>query len=337
MQTQDDEFSTMSAEELQTHLQDADNKKNYMGKLASWEERRRSGKRHRSAAQSKVQTEQCQALETRECLGYLWTPAMLTKKGLPVPKKLTSISHGGKTVKGVLKEEWAVGCIEVLNTSSKSAKRIREKCFSESEEENDHASEAVFDSFQSKLKAKVQRGDNPEDEPMLKMPGKTSSMEEDLASILWGTGSASSRGPQPADSEDDEPGQPGSSARRVGSNKKRKSKDAPYTFHAPSQSPLASDVASNAGDVLAWGQLPAKATSKKKAAENKELEKSESAILAAQQLQASLENADTIMGVALNKTNQLLEKIQSRLSEEAVPQPSTLNPDDLGPFLLLVS
>ena len=94
-----------------------------------------------------MQTEQSLPVETREVVGYLWPPALLTKKGIPVPKKLTSISHAGKVVRGVLRDECAVGCIEVLNTSCKAAKRIRERCFSDSDEENDHASEAVFEGF----------------------------------------------------------------------------------------------------------------------------------------------------------------------------------------------
>ncbi|CAE7837992.1 unnamed protein product, partial [Symbiodinium necroappetens] len=167
---------------------------------------------------------------------------------------------------------------------------------------------------------------------MLKMPGKSSNMEEDLASILWGSGppSSSSRAPQPADSDDEAASVNNGAARprrgsgSGGANKRRKSKskvvpDASFPSGLSSQPPL-SDAASNAGgpggDLMQWVQNPAKATSKKKTAENKELEKSESVILAAQQLQASLESAETVMTVALNKTNQLLEKIHNRLSEE---------------------
>ncbi len=53
--------------------------------------------------------EQTSGFETRQVLGYLWTKDLLKKHQKTIPKKLQSIKHQGKTIKGVIMEENVVG------------------------------------------------------------------------------------------------------------------------------------------------------------------------------------------------------------------------------------
>ena len=50
-------------------------------------------------------------MSTKQVLGYMWPVALLKRHGKPVPtgKKLQSITHQGKVVKGAILEDFAVG------------------------------------------------------------------------------------------------------------------------------------------------------------------------------------------------------------------------------------
>ena len=58
---------------------------------------------------AKTVAEQSSGFETKQVLGYLWTPALLKKHGKEVPRKLQTITHQGRQVKGVVLEEFVVG------------------------------------------------------------------------------------------------------------------------------------------------------------------------------------------------------------------------------------
>lgn len=68
-----------------------------------------------SQGDSKTSTvaEEESGFSTKQVLGYLWTPSLLKKHGKPAPaaKKMTTIQHQGKPVKGVILEEWVVGAL----------------------------------------------------------------------------------------------------------------------------------------------------------------------------------------------------------------------------------
>ena len=54
--------------------------------------------------------EQSAGFSTKQILGFMWPIALLKKNGKDVPKgKLQSIQHMGKTVKGMILEEWTLG------------------------------------------------------------------------------------------------------------------------------------------------------------------------------------------------------------------------------------
>ena len=55
--------------------------------------------------------EDSSAFSTKEVLGYMWTVNLLKKHNRSVPKKLQSIVHQGKTVKGAICEDWVLGAL----------------------------------------------------------------------------------------------------------------------------------------------------------------------------------------------------------------------------------
>ncbi len=56
--------------------------------------------------------EKSSSICTKEILGYLWPLALLKKHDRPIPKKLTTIQHQGKQVKGQILEEWILGALD---------------------------------------------------------------------------------------------------------------------------------------------------------------------------------------------------------------------------------
>lgn len=53
--------------------------------------------------------EQTTGFNTKQVLGYMWPVALLKKHDREVPKKLSTIQHQGRPVKGIILEEWVVG------------------------------------------------------------------------------------------------------------------------------------------------------------------------------------------------------------------------------------
>ena len=61
------------------------------------------------AGDAQATAEQSSSFSTKEILGYLWPKELLKKHGKEVPKRLQSIQHQGKNVKGVIMEDWVLG------------------------------------------------------------------------------------------------------------------------------------------------------------------------------------------------------------------------------------
>lgn len=53
--------------------------------------------------------EESSGMSTKQLLGYMWPVALLKKHSKQVPKKLQTITHQGKQVKGLILEENVVG------------------------------------------------------------------------------------------------------------------------------------------------------------------------------------------------------------------------------------
>lgn len=69
------------------------------------------GDPHPGDCEEKTVIENSSGFNTKEILGYLWTPSLLKKHDKPTPKKLVSIQHQGRSVKGVIMEEWVLGIL----------------------------------------------------------------------------------------------------------------------------------------------------------------------------------------------------------------------------------
>ena len=53
-------------------------------------------------------------ISTKQVLGYMWPVALLKKheRQVPAAKKLQTIQHQGKPVKGLILEEWVIGALD---------------------------------------------------------------------------------------------------------------------------------------------------------------------------------------------------------------------------------
>ena len=102
---------------MQKMANDQSFKMEFMNGLSAWEADRREGKRKkRCDSTQSVSTETKCGVSTKQIKGYLWPRDMLDKHNLGhlcKKGKLTTISHMGKPITGVLRESWVLGAIEV--------------------------------------------------------------------------------------------------------------------------------------------------------------------------------------------------------------------------------
>ena len=157
---------SMNADERWGHLQNEDNSSSYRGKLAA---------------------EQSASLTTRQVLGFLWPVQLLRERGKDVPKRLQCVQHQGKSVRGVILQEYTVGSIEICSESSKTARKVQVVAHDDS----DHSEEAegAFAAVQRSVQVSGVEGDGGE--VSLRRP-KSGDGDDEMASILWGDGGFSS-------------------------------------------------------------------------------------------------------------------------------------------------
>ena len=67
------------------------------------------GKKCVGDSDTQALAEQTSGFNTKEILGFLWTVALLKKHGKDVPKRLQTVQHMGKPMKGVIMDEWVLG------------------------------------------------------------------------------------------------------------------------------------------------------------------------------------------------------------------------------------
>ena len=60
--------------------------------------------------------EDSSAFATKEILGYMWPLPLLKKHEKAIPKRLQSITHQGKCVKGAILSEWALGDLSLFSS-----------------------------------------------------------------------------------------------------------------------------------------------------------------------------------------------------------------------------
>ena len=108
----------MSGKEIAEKMQNDDTvRSSFKEKVFLWEQRRSEGKRREGGGRSsrtKVQAEESTATQTKEVLGYLWPVALLRQhKVESANKRLTTITHAGRKIKGLTRLTWVLGAIEM--------------------------------------------------------------------------------------------------------------------------------------------------------------------------------------------------------------------------------
>ncbi len=182
----------------------------------------------------------------------------------------------------------------MATTSTKSARRVKEiDAGSDSEGANE-----AFEAAQKKLR--VAGSTNEDGEVSLKCPKTENEDDEEFARMLWGdskmTGQSSSSKP------DDE--EPDTKKRRVpGINRNR-------------ANPKSLEVEEGEGENKPLFTMQ-RGNSKKIAAEARELDKSEALVLQCQQLKHQIQDPRSVMQVTIAKVSAMLEKLNSRLTEDA--------------------
>ncbi|CAE7279478.1 unnamed protein product [Symbiodinium sp. CCMP2592] len=313
IQSSDPELSKMDASELQQNLGEQSFRDSYLQKLENWEELRRQGKRQRVDKKSTaVIAEQSTSLETRQVLGYLWPKALLKQEKVDFQhKKLTTIEHAGRRVKGLLRQSWTLGAIEVLQTAAKTAKRQRVESVSDGEADGEGSGgETKFAAMQQQVRARVSENKGDNEEVALRMPAKSQSLEDDLTAILWGGvggGGSSAAGRDHGSTSGGE-----IEETRV-QGRTRQAKRGLESFSGRSAQPAPGSSASQASHP----QPVPKSKSRKQAAESRELDKSEALVLQATQLIGCLQCPESFMSVQLQKATSLLKSLKNRLSEES--------------------
>ena len=117
-------------------------------------------------------------------MGYLWPVSLLKSHGKPVPKKLQSIPHMGRQVKGAILHEFVVGAIEVATQSAKKARKTT--IVADDTSDNDDPASAFASMQKSVAISSVASSTEGQDIQLkCKIKGNTDS-DDEMAAILWG-------------------------------------------------------------------------------------------------------------------------------------------------------
>ena len=181
----EDPYRGMSTEDRYEHCDNEENYEVYMSRLKAWEEsRRKGGRRARSSGSTAVEAVNESSLETRQVMGYLWPVSLLKSHGKPVPKKLQSIPHMGRQVKGAILHEFVVGAIEVATQSAKKARKTT--IVADDTSDNDDPASAFASTQKSVAISSVASSTEGQDIQLkCKIKGNTDS-DDEMAAILWG-------------------------------------------------------------------------------------------------------------------------------------------------------
>ena len=195
------------------------------------------------------------------------------------------------------------GAIEVATTSSRGAKRLAELARDDSENEGDAAS--AFDIVQKKVRVSGSTAEGDESsEITLKMAGR---IEDDTGKTRKEKGAS-----------DDE--QQAAKRRATLRNKKAASLgnacvgQEVESTGGPAGSNPDSSASTNSGS--AWALSGASLSSRKAAAEAKELDKAEALVLSVNQLKGQLGEETSVMQVSLKSVRSLCDKVTVRLNPD---------------------
>ena len=328
MYTASPDYSHLSRKGLEEHLLVKENMDQFLAARESWCEKARAGKRtsknNATSAENATYAETASSFETKQVVGFLWPVALLKAHGKPIPKKLQVIQHQGAPVKGAVLVENVVGAIELASTSSKTAKRVVETGRDDSDQEGE--ADAAFVSMQKRLRV-TGAANEDKTEISVKFPTKANldDVEGEMQMLLWGDGPASSSCKASVHDRGGVSSGDESAATRGTRHKSKKSRN-----KAPKKEggDLPSGTSSAAGgdadaDASMWalsltaGVAKRGRAGKVAAAESRELDKSETIILLAQQMKNALEDSRQIMGVTVSKASAMKDKVEARLSEDS--------------------
>ena len=195
------------------------------------------------------------------------------------------------------------GAIEVATNSSKTARRVHNVV---GDDDSDVDADEAFESIQKKLR--VSASTNAEtSEIALKAPKVEDDEDEEFAMLLWGDAmvGSSKAGDKVAEGDGHGEKEPSLKRRPAGKAKARAA---------------SSKVAENPDDKAEPSDnqiLLGRGTSKKIAAEARELDKGEALVLSAKQLSLQLGDPRQLMNVTLPKINHIIEKVDARLADES--------------------
>ena len=206
------------------------------------------------------------------------------------------------------------GAIEVATTSSRGAKRLAELARDDSENEGDAAS--AFDIVQKKVRVSGSTAEGDESsEITLKMAGRIEDDTDELHSILFGDVGKTRKEKGASDDE-----QQAAKRRATLRNKKAASLgnacvgQEVESTGGPAGSNPDSSASTNSGS--AWALSGASLSSRKAAAEAKELDKAEALVLSVTQLKGQLGEETSVMQVSLKSVRSLCDKVTVRLNPD---------------------
>ena len=96
----------------------------FFEELQAWEALRRNNTRRERNFRGEAQAVETSGLETRQVQGYLWPLPLLKQRGKDIPKRLQTIQHLGKSIKGVILPDVAVGAVEITTKSERLAQKV---------------------------------------------------------------------------------------------------------------------------------------------------------------------------------------------------------------------
>eukprot|EP00435_Cladocopium_sp_Y103_P023439 s2217_g5.t1 len=215
------------------------------------------------------------------------------------------------------------GAIEVSSTSSKTAKQISK--VAEGGSSDDDAAAEAFEQASKKLRVTASSKDDEISLSLcpvellccMKVPGKTGPEDDELMSMLWGGDSSVGGGGAVSDDETAGPSKKKAKVAGAGGTSARaRRQTAPEPKAASTPSSAVSEAGGSEASHTAFAFQVGGQSKKNAAAETRELDKSESLVLLANQLKLQVEDGrGGVMQLSYSKATSLLEKLETRLSE----------------------
>ena len=298
-----------------------------------YEASRREGRKYTSGKTTEVRGEARSSLSTRQPLEFLWSQQLLKKHGLQdlwssMPHQ--TVQHMGRKLTGVLREENAVGAVEIFQDCQLSA--VRSHLVAQHDEDSQGDADECFQDVSKQLQVSAvdQEGEGQSGISLKSKRAKIVKAEDEDFMSLWGVGPVISGSGNDKDKEKaDEEGQsngakPAKQPKRTKSGQPTKAKIAKTSAGQL----LGGGQSSNAEDVQSEAGAPAEVASSSswlfggkvrvisKGKGTKELESTEKVINQFESLRKQFEDESNFMSITFNKAKLMQEKLEARSSDE---------------------